>query len=154
MINISDEDILLASLETNFWTWSAQGKVNPIPVKRAEGVYFWDVHGKKYFEAHEELEIAWRAEKGALRHVYRGILQIGLAYYHILRGNYRGAVKMFTYSRYWLSPFPDICCGIQLGKLRQDALQSESTLLQLGEAKISQFPHELFKPVVMEQSEE
>lgn len=128
---------------------ACKGKIHPSAIRGIQAF-----NQKQYFEAHEELEIAWRAEKGALRHVYRGILQIGLAYYHILRGNYRGAVKMFTYSRYWLSPFPDICCGIQLGKLRQDALQSESTLLQLGEAKMSQFPLELFKPVVMEQSEE
>lgn len=47
---IPDEEILSASLETNFWTWSAQGKVNPIPVTRAEGVYFWDVHGKRYLD--------------------------------------------------------------------------------------------------------
>ena len=45
-----DEDILPLSLETNFWTWSAQGKVKPIPVKRAKGVYFWDVSGKRYLD--------------------------------------------------------------------------------------------------------
>ncbi len=50
MVYMSDEEILSASLETNFWTWSAQGKVNPIPVKRADGVYFWDVHGKRYLD--------------------------------------------------------------------------------------------------------
>ena len=38
------------SMETNFWTWSAQGKVKPIPVKRAKGVYFWDVNGKRYLD--------------------------------------------------------------------------------------------------------
>lgn len=50
MVYMSDEEILSASLETNFWTWSAQGKVNPIPVKRADGVYFWDVYGKRYLD--------------------------------------------------------------------------------------------------------
>ncbi|WP_322506741.1 DUF309 domain-containing protein [Anaerolinea sp.] len=103
-----------------------------------------------YYAAHEELEIAWRAEKSALRHVYRGILQIGLAYYHILRGNYRGAVKMFAYSRYWLSSFPDVCCGVHLEKLRQDAQKAESLLLKLGEENLSQFPKEFFKPIEME----
>jgi taurine--2-oxoglutarate transaminase len=33
-----------------FWTWSAQGKVQPIPVERARGVYFWDVNGKRYLD--------------------------------------------------------------------------------------------------------
>ena len=47
---ISDDEILPLSLEHSFWTWSAQGKVTPIPVTRAEGVYFWDAQGKRYLD--------------------------------------------------------------------------------------------------------
>jgi taurine---2-oxoglutarate transaminase len=47
---ISDNDILPLSLEHSFWTWSAQGKVAPIPVKSAKGVYFWDVNDKRYLD--------------------------------------------------------------------------------------------------------
>ena len=50
MDNIPDSDILPLSLEHSFWTWSAQGKVAPIPVKTAKGVYFWDVDGKRYLD--------------------------------------------------------------------------------------------------------
>lgn len=50
MIKIRDEEILPFSLEHNFWTWSAQAKVNPIPVAKAKGVYFWDVNGKRYLD--------------------------------------------------------------------------------------------------------
>ncbi|HEY9087795.1 MAG TPA: aminotransferase class III-fold pyridoxal phosphate-dependent enzyme [Anaerolineaceae bacterium] len=50
MAEISDADILPLSMETNFWTWSAQSKVNPIPIKSAKGVYFWDVNGKRYLD--------------------------------------------------------------------------------------------------------
>ena len=50
MFEISDSDILPLSLEHSFWTWSAQGKVAPIPVKKAKGVYFWDVAGKRYLD--------------------------------------------------------------------------------------------------------
>ena len=50
MINISDDEILPLAMEHNFWTWSAQAQVSPIPVKRAEGVYFWDVNGKRYLD--------------------------------------------------------------------------------------------------------
>lgn len=50
MADISDADILPLSLQHNFWTWSAQGHVDPIPIKRAEGVYFWDVDGKRYLD--------------------------------------------------------------------------------------------------------
>ncbi|MFO7624330.1 MAG: aminotransferase class III-fold pyridoxal phosphate-dependent enzyme [Anaerolineales bacterium] len=50
MADLPDSDILPLSLKHTFWTWSAQAKVNPIPVKRAQGVYFWDVDGKRYLD--------------------------------------------------------------------------------------------------------
>jgi taurine--2-oxoglutarate transaminase len=50
MFDLPDSEILPLSLEHSFWTWSAQGKVSPIPVKSAKGVYFWDVEGKRYLD--------------------------------------------------------------------------------------------------------
>ena len=32
----------------NLHAWSAQNKVDPIVVTKAEGLYFWDENGKKY----------------------------------------------------------------------------------------------------------
>jgi len=37
------------------WSWSAQGKVNPIPVVKAEGIYFWDADGKRYIDFNSQL---------------------------------------------------------------------------------------------------
>jgi taurine--2-oxoglutarate transaminase len=50
MLDLPDSEILPAAMEHNFWTWSAQGKVSPIPVTRAKGVYFWDASGKRYLD--------------------------------------------------------------------------------------------------------
>jgi len=50
MIELPDNEILSLSLEHNFWTWSAQSRVSPIPVTRAKGVYFWDVDEKRYLD--------------------------------------------------------------------------------------------------------
>lgn len=50
MFDISDSEILPLSLQHSFWTWSAQAHVTPIPVKKAQGVYFWDVDGKRYLD--------------------------------------------------------------------------------------------------------
>jgi taurine--2-oxoglutarate transaminase len=38
------------SMQHTFWTWSAQGKIDPVPVERADGVYFWDMDGKRYLD--------------------------------------------------------------------------------------------------------
>lgn len=50
MYDLPDGEILPLSLKHNFWTWAAQSKVDPIPLKKAEGVYFWDVNGKRYLD--------------------------------------------------------------------------------------------------------
>jgi hypothetical protein len=100
-----------------------------------------------YFEAHEELELAWREEKGPVREMYRGILQVAVAYYHILRGNYRGAVKMFARTRTWLGPFPDSCRGIDLAGLRKDYYRVEAELLRLGPDHMQYLDRTLMKPV-------
>src|SRR5512146_2146532 len=50
MFDLPDEEILPLSKEYVFYTWSAQAKVNPIAVKRAKGVHFWDVNDKRYLD--------------------------------------------------------------------------------------------------------
>ncbi len=50
MFDLPDSEILPLSLQHSFWTWSAQGKVSPIPVTHAKGVYFWDADGKRYLD--------------------------------------------------------------------------------------------------------
>jgi taurine--2-oxoglutarate transaminase len=50
MFDLPDSDILPLSLQHSFWTWSAQAKVTPIPVTRAEGVFFWDSDNKRYLD--------------------------------------------------------------------------------------------------------
>lgn len=50
MFDLTNDEILSFSKEHVFYTWSAQAKVNPIAVKRAKGVYFWDVDEKRYLD--------------------------------------------------------------------------------------------------------
>jgi taurine--2-oxoglutarate transaminase len=47
---LGQQEIVALSRRHTFWTWSAQDRVDPIPVERAEGVYFWDVAGKRYLD--------------------------------------------------------------------------------------------------------
>ena len=120
------------------------GELHPLAVK---GIEFYNAGD--YFMAHEELEIAWREERGPVRDVYRGILQVGLGYYHILRLNYRGAVKMFQRCRQWLDPFPSSCRGVDLDQLRTDYLRAESELLRLGPERLAHFDRSLMKPIAV-----
>ena len=36
-------------------SWSKQGALNPIPVERAEGIYFYDYDGKRYTDMSSQL---------------------------------------------------------------------------------------------------
>jgi taurine--2-oxoglutarate transaminase len=38
----------------NFFSWSAQDAVDPIPFVRGKGVYFWDADGKRYFDLNSQ----------------------------------------------------------------------------------------------------
>ena len=100
-----------------------------------------------FFEAHEELETAWLAEKGKVRNLYRGILQVGVMYLHITRGNYNGAVKLYERSMRWLKDWPDVCKGIQVGKFKRNAENVIQTVRELGAEKINEFDFTLLKPV-------
>jgi predicted metal-dependent hydrolase len=102
---------------------------------------------QKFFEAHEELEDAWRKETGEIRDLYQGILQVAVAYLHITRGNYNGAIKVYGRSTKWLKDLPEICRGIQVGKLRNDAENVIQKLKSLGAGNIAQFDKSLFQPI-------
>jgi uncharacterized protein len=113
--------------------------------RAAEGLRLFNAG--EYFEAHEALEDAWNAEKGRVRDLYRGILQIAVVYLHITRRNYNGAVKVYVRSQRWMKDWPDLCRGIEVGKLRRDAEVVISEVKRLGMEKISKFDLSLLKPV-------
>jgi len=48
--DLSDDEMYELCVQTNFWTWSAQSKVQPIAVNNAKGVYFWDIEGNKFLD--------------------------------------------------------------------------------------------------------
>ena len=50
----SDEIIRLSKKHTIF-EWSPQGTVDPLPVARAKGVYFWTPDGKRYLDFNSQL---------------------------------------------------------------------------------------------------
>ena len=49
-----DEIVALTKKHTIF-EWSAQSKVDPIPVARAKGVYFWTPEGKRFIDMNSQL---------------------------------------------------------------------------------------------------
>jgi len=119
-----------------------QGK---LPPHAKEGLRLFNAG--EYFEAHEALELAWREETGQVRRLYQGILETAVTYLRIQRGNYVGAVKVYDRSMKWLRMWPDICCGVNVGKLRADLDQVIAEVQRLGPEHIAEFDQSLLKPV-------
>jgi predicted metal-dependent hydrolase len=127
----------LAGLEAD-----CQGEPSALAIK---GIELFN--RQEYFEAHEELELAWGAETGPVRELYRGILQVAVAYLQIERQNFKGALKMFLRLRQWLDPLPDECRGVNVALLRAQALAARAELEALGPDRIGEFDRALMKPL-------
>jgi hypothetical protein len=104
----------------------------------------------QYYEQHDSFEALWVATESPVRDLYRAILQVGVAYYQIERGNYRGALKMLQRSVQWLVILPPVCQGVNVQKLRDDSFAVRAELERLGEAHFDQFDKALIRPVEWE----
>lgn len=102
----------------------------------------------EYYPQHDLFEEQWVNTEGPVRDLYRAVLQVGVAYYQIERGNYRGALKMLQRSVQWLVILPDTCQGIDVKQLRDDSFRVRAELERLGEDRLDEFDHALIKGVV------
>ncbi len=75
----------------------------------------------RFFDQHEYLELAWNEEERPVRDVYQGILQVGVAFLQMERGNRRGALKMFRRGLPRLRGVADVCQGIDVAAVREAA---------------------------------
>lgn len=98
-----------------------------------------------FFQAHEDLEAAWMESPSPARDLYQGVLQIGLAYLQIDRGNYRGALKMFRRGHRNLDPLGKSLLGVDIFRFQEDARRVEAELRRLGPGQVDQLDWKLIK---------
>jgi hypothetical protein len=73
---------------------------------------------RRWFEAHEVLEVAWRrTPRGPDRELLQGLIQLAVSLEHWRRGNPRGALGQWTKARGHLAGLPPVCHGLALGEL-------------------------------------
>ena len=94
---------------------------------------------RRYFEAHEVIEHEWHAERGPIRRLYQGILQIGIGFYHALNGNHKGAVLLLTGGIDKTSGFTPEALGIDTGSLVDEAIACLEEIERLGPDHIRAF---------------
>jgi predicted metal-dependent hydrolase len=119
----------------------------PLPPEAVEAVRRFN--SGEFYKQHDLFEALWMQESGAVRQLYQGVLQVGIAYFQITRGNARGAHKMLLRSNQWLAALPAVCQGINIAQLRADAAQVRAELERVGEDGLDRFDKTLLKPVQM-----
>jgi hypothetical protein len=104
----------------------------------------------EYFEAHEVIEAAWRAEPGKIRRLYQGILQVAVVYYHITHGNYTGARKVVRRAISNLATFIDYE-SIDVPEIIDNLNIIDARLEMSGSLKGGEFNPTLLRPVRLRQ---
>src|SRR5207244_10654517 len=52
---MSGEEMVALSKKHTLYEWSAQSKVDPLPVAKAKGIYFWTSEGKRLIDFKSQL---------------------------------------------------------------------------------------------------
>ncbi|MGO8948632.1 MAG: DUF309 domain-containing protein [Ktedonobacterales bacterium] len=115
------------------------------PAALLQGIEEFNRHA--YFECHETLEGLWNQERDDTRqrqaahpaaevsscdNLYKGILQVGVGCYHLLRHNYHGATVKLKSGVDYLEPYAPECMSVQVEQLISDARYLYAALVALG----------------------
>ncbi len=114
----------------------------PLSEEAAKGVAAFN--RGDYFEQHEHFEKAWLEEPRAIREMYQGILQIGVAFLLIRRNKWMGSLKTFRRGLPRLRDLPPVCQGLNIGALRTAAEAIHAEVVALGPARLGEFDQSRF----------
>ena len=130
-------------------TWQANSGVcaEAMPALVRQGID--EFNRELFYRCHETLEDVWKEEQRPIRLLYQGILQIGVGYFHIKQGNWRGAVKVIERGIPKAAQFRPACQGIDVSDLVAQAQAIHAELLALGEARIGEFTGRDFPRILL-----
>jgi predicted metal-dependent hydrolase len=83
------------------------------------------IRAGSFFEAHEELELAWRAADTEERDFYQGLVHVAVAWYQAGRGNVRGCERQLEKAERRLRRFAPEHRGVDIA----------AVLAQVGRAR-------------------
>jgi sugar phosphate isomerase/epimerase len=116
-----------------------------LPAGVLEGIRLFNAG--EYYECHEVIEHEWHAERGEIRRLYQGILQIGVGLHHIRSGNQRGADLLLTDGLAKVSEFLPTALGLDTAGLVAGAQACLDEVRRVGPDGIAQFDWSLV-PVI------
>ena len=93
----------------------------------------------EFFECHEYLEEAWLQEPSRVRFLYQGILQVGVGFYHLKNGNWRGATGLLRNGIERLDEFKPETLGIDVSGLVNKSERCLRDLEALDPERVREF---------------
>ena len=93
----------------------------------------------EFFECHEYLEEAWLQEPSRVRFLYQGILQVGVGFYHLKNGNWRGATGLLRNGIERLDEFKPETLGIDVSRLVSKSERCLRDLEALDPERVREF---------------
>ncbi len=93
----------------------------------------------EFYECHEYLEEAWMQEPGRVRFLYQGILQVGVGFYHLQNGNWRGATGLLRNGTARLKEFEPVTLGIDVARLVRECERCLKELEKLERERVGEF---------------
>jgi len=101
----------------------------------------------EFYECHEYLEEAWMQERRRARFLYQGILQVGVGFYHLRNGNWRGATGLLRNGTVRLKEFEPETLGLDVARLIRESERCLRELEELGRERIGEFDQALVPKV-------
>ena len=85
----------------------------------------------EYFDAHEELELAWRAADPAEKDFFQGLVHVAVAWHHAGRGNRPGCERQLAKATRRLGPFAPEHRGVDVAAVL-DSVGGAQRLVEAG----------------------
>lgn len=92
-----------------------------------------------FFEVHEVLEAQWREERDPARLFLQGLIQVAVAFHHLERRNFRGAVALLHDGLEKLMPQRPAYLGVELHEFVTQLIGCHTELHRLGAEHCDQF---------------
>lgn len=101
-----------------------------------------------YWEQHETLERVWREETDAsIRNFYKGIIQVGVGFYHLTMHNFVGVMKVLAWGINYLKPYVPECYGVDVAMLVNEASVVYLEAKDLGQGRLGEISTDLLPKI-------
>ena len=86
------------------------------------------IRSREFFEAHEHLELAWRAADAPERDFYQGLVHVAVAWYQAGRGNRVGCARQLEKAERRLTPYAPRHRGLDVAAVLEDVHAARATV--------------------------